>query len=582
MTAYDLSEFRSTVKLVVWDLDETFWGGTLSEGGITVRPENVALVRRLAERGIVSSICSKNDFEQAKKALEEIGIWDYFVFPHIDWTPKGQAIRSMIADMGLRDENVLFLDDNPMNLEEAAFFNEQIMCVDGRRALSGLLDLPQLAGKDDRELSRLAQYRVNEAKHREQVQGDLSNEEFLRQSDIRLSHIYDIDGNWERVLELINRTNQLNFTKKRVETPEAEAELREMLAMPGAHAALIHVTDRFGDYGLVGFYLIVKRASGARLEHFAFSCRTLNMGVEQYVYDCLERPVLKIAEPVASGLDAAAPVDWVREVVQGEDDATAPDRRLCLVGGCDLLQMAFYCGANRDEFVNIVRNGMVVRYDDVGFILADREDPSITGYRNRLEMWSRDEMRAFDAALGQADVVILSLYQSAAGQNFFTFGGAEFGGRHLMHVPAQAMRTILAGENAAWFAKNFYYRRYTLEEKLTLIRKAYDRVLSLVRPRTPVILIGASEVGARADRSLEIRQGFNALGREYASERAQVVLADPAEIMAPEDVVDADHFTRIGYFKLAQFINDAAAQGQGTPADQTEDVRNAQDFQQAV
>ena len=56
------------VKLVIWDLDETFWTGTLSEGA--VKNPHVELVKRLATHGIVNSISSKNDFEQAKKKLE--------------------------------------------------------------------------------------------------------------------------------------------------------------------------------------------------------------------------------------------------------------------------------------------------------------------------------------------------------------------------------------------------------------------------------------------------------------------------------------------------------------------------------
>jgi predicted enzyme involved in methoxymalonyl-ACP biosynthesis len=36
MTDADAAVFtlREKVKLVVWDLDETFWKGTLSEGGV--------------------------------------------------------------------------------------------------------------------------------------------------------------------------------------------------------------------------------------------------------------------------------------------------------------------------------------------------------------------------------------------------------------------------------------------------------------------------------------------------------------------------------------------------------------------
>ena len=51
------------VRLVIWDLDETFWKGTLTEGGITFSPENRDVVIALAERGIISTICSKNDLE---------------------------------------------------------------------------------------------------------------------------------------------------------------------------------------------------------------------------------------------------------------------------------------------------------------------------------------------------------------------------------------------------------------------------------------------------------------------------------------------------------------------------------------
>src|SRR5271157_5831628 len=78
------------IRLVVWDLDETFWRGTLTEGGIEEYLEDCHnLVIRLAERGILSSICSKNDHESVKQILLERKLWDYFVFPSIDWAPKG-------------------------------------------------------------------------------------------------------------------------------------------------------------------------------------------------------------------------------------------------------------------------------------------------------------------------------------------------------------------------------------------------------------------------------------------------------------------------------------------------------------
>jgi len=57
------------IRLVIWDLDETFWNGTLTEGGITPIQSNIDMIETLNSRGIVNAICSKNHFEEAKQAL---------------------------------------------------------------------------------------------------------------------------------------------------------------------------------------------------------------------------------------------------------------------------------------------------------------------------------------------------------------------------------------------------------------------------------------------------------------------------------------------------------------------------------
>lgn len=54
-----MNEVNNPIKLVIWDLDETFWEGTLSEEGISIIEDNLKLVKELSKRGIVNSICSK-------------------------------------------------------------------------------------------------------------------------------------------------------------------------------------------------------------------------------------------------------------------------------------------------------------------------------------------------------------------------------------------------------------------------------------------------------------------------------------------------------------------------------------------
>jgi len=117
------------IKLVIWDLDNTFWSGNIKEGGIQLNSENIELVKSLTDCGIVNSICSKNTFEDVAGKLTELEMFDYFVFPSIDWTSKGQRINNLIKEMSLRAENVLFIDDEITNLEEAKQLKRKRMII---------------------------------------------------------------------------------------------------------------------------------------------------------------------------------------------------------------------------------------------------------------------------------------------------------------------------------------------------------------------------------------------------------------------------------------------------------------------
>ena len=116
-----------SVKLIIWDLDETFWKGTISEGKVSKIQKNINFILDSTDMGIVHSICSKNDAIVVKQKLQEWAIWDYFVFPSVDWTNKGPRIKNIIKNMNLRAENVLFIDDNIQNLEEAKFYCPRLM-----------------------------------------------------------------------------------------------------------------------------------------------------------------------------------------------------------------------------------------------------------------------------------------------------------------------------------------------------------------------------------------------------------------------------------------------------------------------
>jgi predicted enzyme involved in methoxymalonyl-ACP biosynthesis len=94
------------IRLVIWDLDDTFWHGTLAEGGMAYRQDLHDAVITLARRGIISSICSKNDAARVQAELQARLIWDYFVLASIDWTAKGPRLAALIEAVQLRPETV--------------------------------------------------------------------------------------------------------------------------------------------------------------------------------------------------------------------------------------------------------------------------------------------------------------------------------------------------------------------------------------------------------------------------------------------------------------------------------------------
>ncbi len=355
------------IRLVVWDLDETFWHGTLTEGGITWRPECRDIVVTLARRGIMSTICSKNDPAAVERLLTEHGLWEYFIFPSIDWQPKGPRLLALIEAVGLRPATVLFIDDNPHNLAEAAHYVSAIQLA-GPDILPRLLDDPLCRGKDDPDLTRLAQYRLLQTRHAAAASAPDARD-FLRESAITVEIDFDLSAHLDRAIELINRTNQLNFTKRRLPEDQAAASkmLAAMLANQDYPGGIIRVRDRYGDYGYCGLFVLHhSRAKPRALVHFCFSCRILNMGVEDWLYQRLGRPALTIVGDVLG--DPAArvePVDWISlaQLASGTEHQAPPARMLDVVyarGTCHVRPLSHYFSMVAHEVVedfDTVRNG---------------------------------------------------------------------------------------------------------------------------------------------------------------------------------------------------------------------------------
>ena len=429
------------VRLVVWDLDETFWRGTLVEGGIREYVQaHHEIVVELARRGILSSICSKNDEQSVVKILEERKILDYFVFPDISWDPKGPRLAALIEAVQLRPATVMFIDDNPRNLAEAKASIPDLQ-LENEKFIPKLLADPRFVGKNDSDLSRLKQYKLLETRRGAQRLAGGGGHQFLRDSDIRVCFDHDLEdvANLDRAIELINRTNQLNYTKRRLpeDLEEARRILRQDLAHMAVQAGLIRVVDRYGDYGYVGFFMMranidIEVAASRHREflHFCFSCRTLGMLVERWVYDYLERPKLWVAGEVLTDLSGPDVVDWIRLVSSSElfsdrkADVAVIAPELRLYGGCEMYPIGLYLKQYVPEVK--VRGSFVA---DNKFILLNSCALAVSAF-DRTESEFSEEAKALGVP---ADVLAGDYFADAPPGTAIVFSGGADSGRYRGH-----------------------------------------------------------------------------------------------------------------------------------------------------
>ncbi|MCC8170094.1 MAG: HAD-IIIC family phosphatase [Oscillospiraceae bacterium] len=564
----------SAVKLIIWDLDDTFWDGTVSEQSVRPVKKCIDAVILCAEKGIVSAICSKNDEAPCRKLLTDWGVWDYFVFNSINWQPKGQRIRGIISDMNLRAENVLFIDDNHLNLEEAKYYSPELMTASPNIIDELLRDVSAL-DKSDKSLERLKRYKILEKKQSEKNSMG-SNEEFLRQSAIHVEIHSDCKTEIDRIHELILRTNQLNFTKLRSTRDELEAILDD----PNIKSGYITAGDKYGDYGIIGFFA----CRGKKALHFLFSCRTLGMGIEQYIYEQLGFPEIAIEGAVSAEIGADKPrVTWINQSAEPDSSSEISgingSFRILMKGPCDLLQIFSFI-KNEDIFdceftytseekhsLGVAIEGMNHTMQIVqSLTLSDNEKaevcslPFCDSKMYPKSIYENEYGMIFISILTDVN---LGMYKKIGGNQIFAFGEwlypltARANWDKYINKEVYTANCRFTREMLESFSKQYeFIGRMTPEmlvENLRFIRENIPRKTELV------IMLGceteflANKLAAWTDRHNDhIR--FNKAVREFAKDYDNITLFDVNEyISSQEDFSDSiNHYKKRVYYLMAQ------------------------------
>lgn len=238
------------IKVMIWDLDNTVWDGTLIEDGqgkVTLRPGILETIRALDARGIVNSVASKNYESDALIEIERLGLSEYFVFSEIGWGRKSDAVRRIIKSFNVGEETVAFVDDQPFEREEVRSRNPKVRIY----RHDEVVELPYREEFDvpvTEEARQRRRFYQNEVVRHQAMQQMLQQTEgdyldFLRKSNIKV-HIAEASVELiDRAHELAQRTNQMNFSGHRYTLEDLHARL----SSPKWECFLIDAEDDFGN-----------------------------------------------------------------------------------------------------------------------------------------------------------------------------------------------------------------------------------------------------------------------------------------------------------------------------------------------
>jgi FkbH-like protein len=299
-------------KCLVLDLDNTVWGGVIGDDGL----EGIAIgqgsplgeaytafqeyVRELSRRGVILAVCSKNDeanavepFEKHPEMVLKRGDIAAFV---ANWSNKADNIRAIAQELNIGLDSLCFIDDNPFerNLvrQELPMVAVPEVSDDPTGYPMALADGGYFEGLavTDEDRERTSQYQGNKA--RDALKAAVTDlPSYLRGLEMQLVwKRFDKIG-LQRIVQLINKSNQFNLTTRRY----TEEDVVAVMADPDAFGLQLRLTDRFGDNGIIA--IIIGRLQADKdlyVDTWLMSCRVLGRQVEPTTLNLIAQEAAKL------------------------------------------------------------------------------------------------------------------------------------------------------------------------------------------------------------------------------------------------------------------------------------------------
>ena len=290
-------------KGLITDLDDTLWSGIIGEvgaEGVSWSQEHHTqahglyqqMLGHLAGCGVLLAACSKNELATAEAGLvrKDLFFDREALFPvHADWGAKSASIGRILRTWNIAADAVVFIDDNPMELDEAQQGHPGLTCLrfpkkDSAAVWDLLGQLRDLFGKPQiTEEDGLRQASIRASAQLQETGSDAASPKFLRTLEGVVTLETGNDASDKRALELINKTNQFNLNGRRI----GEGEWHRLLdSDDDSDAAILMVgsyQDKFGPLGKIAVLLGSHAGSQVNVSHWVMSCRAFSRRIEHHM-----------------------------------------------------------------------------------------------------------------------------------------------------------------------------------------------------------------------------------------------------------------------------------------------------------
>jgi len=275
-------------KVLALDCDNTLWRGVCGEGDVEIDSPYRSLQEfalRQSKEGLLICLCSKNEEGDVQAVFDSHGdqmplSMEDVVSAKINWESKSSNLLKTAEDLNLGIDSFIFLDDSPLE------------CAEVRANCPGALSL-QLP-ENEQEIPSFLQHvwafdrigaTAEDATRTELYRRNARREAARAEQPTFAGFIQSLELSVQigpmrpeqlaRVAQLTQRTNQFNASTIRRSEKDVQS-----LHDAGAECLTVVVSDRFGDYGLVGVMIFKAESDTLVIDTFLLSCRALGRGVE--------------------------------------------------------------------------------------------------------------------------------------------------------------------------------------------------------------------------------------------------------------------------------------------------------------